>query len=41
MQIKDLEQYLQIPGKSAADLVASEDARMAGTCECFISKKAS
>lgn len=39
MQIKDLEQYLQIPEKSANDLVASEDARMAGTCEWFSAKE--
>ncbi|KAF6235862.1 hypothetical protein HO173_006058 [Letharia columbiana] len=39
MQIKDLEQYLQIPEKSADDLVASEDARMAGTCEWFSAKE--
>ena len=39
MEIKELEQYVQIPEKTADDLVASEDARMAGTCEWFSAKE--
>ena len=38
-QIKDLEQYLEVSESLEDDLLASEDARMPGTCEWFSAKK--
>ena len=37
-QIRDLEQYLNVSEKLEDDLIASEDARMSGTCEWFSAK---
>ena len=39
MQIKDLEQYLEVSEKLEDDLATSEDARMPGTCEWFSEKE--
>ena len=38
-QIKDLEQYLEVPEKLEDDLITTEDARMSGTCEWFSAKE--
>ena len=38
-QVKDLEQYLEVSEKLEDDLVTTEDARMAGTCEWFLAKE--
>ncbi len=37
--MKDLEQYLEVSEKPEDDLVATEDARMSGTCEWFSKKE--